>query len=463
MRGGEHRTPRVLFSRYVSMLYGFVRDRKRFRCQKLGNTVDDGDLNNGLKFLDLFAGGGGLSEGFVQAGFHPVAHVESDPAACFTLRTRMAFHGLKRHDDLDVYSRYLGGALTREEFYAKVPDDAARSVINAEIGNQTLPNIFRHVDELLEGQKLDLIIGGPPCQAYSLVGRSRDHRRMRGDRRNYLYIQYAAFLKRYKPLFFVFENVAGLLSARDHDGHRYFDAMQTLFRISGYKTEVKTLLAKDYGVLQNRKRVFLVGRRGGKEGFFPEPEKWRPNATVNEVFSDLPELEAGAGDSRPCVTKPYRGTWQHDAGIRNDAIPVTWHQARPHSKQDLEIYRIAVELWNSERKRLRYNDLPSRLKTHRNRRSFGDRFKVVASNLEHSQTVVAHIAKDGHYYIHPDIGQNRSITPREAARLQTFPDDYYFESRNGVPARTPVFGQIGNAVPVLLARKVAQQMEANWT
>ena len=419
-------------------------------------------MNDGLKFLDLFAGGGGLSEGFVQAGFQPIARVESDLAACFTLRTRMAFHWLKLHDDLDAYSRYLGGALTREEFYAKVPDDAVQSVINAEIGDQTMPSIFRHVDELLQGQQLDLIIGGPPCQAYSLVGRSRDHRRMRGDKRNYLYIQYAAFLERYKPLFFVFENVAGLLSARDRDGHRYFDAMRALFRRSGYKTEVKTLLAKDYGVLQNRKRVFLVGRRGRKEGFFPEPEKWYPKATVNEVFSDLPEIEAGAGDSGPCITKPYQGTWQDDAGVRSEEVPVTWHKARPHSDQDLEIYRIAVDLWNSKKKRLKYDDLPDRLKTHRNRRSFADRFKVVAADLGHSQTVVAHIAKDGHYYIHPDIQQNRSITPREAARLQSFPDDYYFESRNGMPARTPAFGQIGNAVPVLLARKIGEKLKVSW-
>lgn len=412
--------------------------------------------------MDLFAGGGGLSEGFVQAGFQPIAHVESDPAACFTLRTRAAFHWLKQHDDLSLYSRYLSGGLTRDALYAHVPTDVVDSVINAEIGVKTLESIFSQIDELLSGRSLDLIIGGPPCQAYSLVGRSRDHRRMKGDKRNYLYIHYAAFLERYKPLFFVFENVRGLLSARDVDGRLHLDAMRDLFFECGYETEVKTLAANNFGVLQNRKRVFLIGRLGRTSGFFPEPEEWRPEAKVEEVFADLPELSAGEGDPGSCETKSYCGTWQHDAGVRVEDMPVTWHQARPHSEQDLEIYRIAVELWNSERKRLRYNDLPDRLKTHRNRQSFGDRFKVVASDLGYSQTVVAHIAKDGHYYIHPDIDQNRSITPREAARLQTFPDDYYFESRNGVPARTSAFGQIGNAVPVLLARKVARKLEANW-
>ncbi len=141
---------------------------------------------------------------------------------------------------------------------------------------------------------------------------------------------------------------------------------------------------------------------------------------------------------------------------------MTWHQARPNTEQDLEIYRIAVDLWNRQKTRLNYNLLPDHLKTHRQRRAFLDRFKVVAADLPLSHTVVAHIAKDGHYYIHPDIAQNRSITPREAARLQTFPDDYYFESSSGVPGRTPAFRQIGNAVPVLLARKIAGKLQEVW-
>ena len=156
------------------------------------------------------------------------------------------------------------------------------------------------------------------------------------------------------------------------------------------------------------------------------------------------------------------GGWQIEAGIRDDQLPVTWHQARPHSDQDLEIYRLVVEKWNSQNSRLKYYDLPERLKTHRNVTSFTDRFKVVAADLPCSHTVVAHIAKDGHYYIHPDLEQNRSITPREAARLQSFPDNYYFESASGRPARTPAFSQIGNAVPVLLARKLAEKVKDTW-
>ena len=126
------------------------------------------------KFLDLFAGAGGLSEGFINAGYSPVAHVESDQAACLTLRTRMAWHWLKSQNKESHYISYLKGLINRDEFYALIPDEQLRSVINIEISEKLLPSIFKQVDECLKGEKLDLIIGGPPCQAYSVVGRARD-------------------------------------------------------------------------------------------------------------------------------------------------------------------------------------------------------------------------------------------------------------------------------------------------
>ena len=255
----------------------------------------------------------------------------------------------------------------------------------------------------------------------------------------------------------------GLLSARDESGKLYFEAMRDVFGKCGYETEFMRLDAQEYGVLQSRKRIILVGRRGTHTGFYPEPDKWNPGVNVSEVFCDLPSLHAGEGFAAPCRVKNYYGKWQIEAGIRKPDMPVTLHQARPNTEQDLEIYRRVVDLWNRERARLDYNSLPERLKTHQNRDSFVDRFKVVASDLPFSHTVVAHIANDGHYYIHPDIKQNRSITPREAARLQTFPDDYYFESTTGRPKRTPAFRQIGNAVPVLLARKIAAKLQEVWS
>ncbi len=378
-----------------------------------------------LRFLDLFAGAGGLSEGFIRAGFTPVAHVESDEAACFTLKTRVAYHWLKESDQLDRYDDYLHRRMTRTELYDLVSQKQIASVINAEIGEDTLPEIFDEIDKLLQGEKLDLIIGGPPCQAYSIVGRSRDKNKMMGDKRNYLYVYYAEFLKRYKPKYFVFENVLGLLSAKDEEGELYLDAMKELFKEQGYETVEKVLTASDYGVLQRRKRVILVGNNEDKTDFFPLPEEWKPDINVEEVLKDIPFLKAGTGSVAPQKLKEYSGDYLYDAGIRNGNEWVTFHIARPHTTLDLEIYRIAVKQWNKHHQRLYYYDLPDKLKTHKNQTSFTDRFKVVATDLPVCHTVVAHIAKDGHYYIHPDIEQNRSLTPREAARLQTFPDDFF--------------------------------------
>lgn len=416
-------------------------------------------LNNGktLRFLDLFAGAGGMSEGFIRAGFESVAHVESNRAASYTLKTRAAYHWLRQQGELDRYFAYLKGDIQRSQLYSMVPEAVIASVINEEIGQKTLPGIFSDIDRLIKTESLDLIIGGPPCQAYSVVGRSRDKNGMIGDMRNYLYEYYASFLAKYQPKYFVFENVTGLLSAKDVNGGRYFDNMKRLFKEVGYETDHRVLSANHYGVLQQRKRVILVGNRNEIPNFFPEPETCISDVKVQEILADLPPIGAGGGNVGPTRLLRYDGEYLYEAQIRTGRDWVTLHSARPHIKRDLEIYRIVVKHWNEFQERLHYYNLPDHLKTHANERVFTDRYKVVAANLPVSQTVVAHIAKDGHYYIHPDINQNRSLTPREAARLQTFPDDYFFESEAEQPRRTAPFRQIGNAVPVLLAQKIAEK------
>ena len=145
------------------------------------------------RFLDLFAGAGGLSEGFIQAGYLPVAHVEMDVAACYTLKTRAAFHWLKANGQMEIYNQYLRGEMTRDEFYDHVPQIVLDTVLNYEISSETVPEIFKKIDDLLGNEELDLIVGGPPCQAYSLAGRSRSETKMVGDKRNYLYKHYAEF------------------------------------------------------------------------------------------------------------------------------------------------------------------------------------------------------------------------------------------------------------------------------
>lgn len=416
-------------------------------------------FSSSFNFLDLFAGAGGLSEGFIQAGFRPIAHVEADVAACATLKTRQVFHWLKQQNNLEPYVRYLNGNIGRNQLWNEAPPEVLNSIINEFIGPDSIDRIFSQVDKALKGQSIDLIIGGPPCQAYSIIGRARGN--MKDDPRNHLYIQYVEFLKHYQPKYFVFENVLGLLSARDPDGELYLEKMTKLFKEVGYSVEYKILNAVDFGVLQNRKRIILIGKKGrDHKDFYPELSINIPKATVNDALADLPEIKAGEGSHLPCEISHSQSQWLVQANIKTN-LPVTWHQSRPNTKQDLEIYKFAVKKWDKHKKRLNYNDLPERLKSHKVTSSFTDRFKVVASDLEASHTVVAHMSKDGHHYIHPDIKQNRSLTPREAARLQTFPDSYFFESQSGKPSRTSAYKQIGNAVPVLLARVIAEAIKDN--
>lgn len=411
-----------------------------------------------LKYIDLFAGAGGLSEGFIRAGFEPIAHVEMDTAACFTLKTRTAYHYLKSVNRYEIYVSYLKGEITRDELYSSVPVELLDSIINMPIGAENNPSIHKAIEKQLKGENVDLIIGGPPCQAYSVVGRARSKDGMKGDHRNYLYVHYAKFLERYNPRLFVFENVLGLKSAGDGV---YLRNMEKLFFKKGYKMALFTLEANDFGVLQNRKRIIIIGWKDDFISFIPNLEEIKVNNSykVKHVLNDLPKVAAGEECGKFLKYKGPTNEYLSSSSIRNGIDILTQHVARPHTTQDKQIYRIAVNKWNEARERLDYNDLPERLKTHKNRHSFFDRFKVVAQDLPYSQTVVAHIAKDGHYYIHPDIEQNRSLTVREAARLQSFPDDYYFEGIKEGAARTPAFKQIGNAVPPLMAYEIAKKLK----
>ena len=415
-----------------------------------------------IRFIDLFAGCGGLSEGFIQAGYAPVAHVEMDKAACYTLKTRSAFHWLCEHRQTDEYAKYLTGKLSRSDLYSKLPKGLLDSVINAEIGDETLSKIFSDIDSLVHNEKIDLIVGGPPCQAYSLIGRAKDANGMVGDKRNYLFRYYAKFLEHYAPKFFVFENVLGLLSAKDKNGERYFDMMREAFKQLGYSTVYAILNADDYGVPQKRKRIILIGEKDAPEDFaFPVIAVKPYTYTVGDMIADLPPLANGNAVA-PFKVKGRKRRALLDTRVADSEFPITQHAARPHTQQDLEIYKRAVQLWNKDKIRLSYEELPDELRTHKNISSFLDRFKVVAADLQCSHTVVSHIARDGHYYIHPDVNQNRSLSIREAARLQTFPDNYYFEGTKEGQCRTAAFRQIGNAVPVLLAYRIAETLKEKW-
>lgn len=394
------------------------------------------------KIIDLFAGAGGLSEGFRRANFDIVAHVEMDKDASNTLKTREAFYYCKENNKMNLYYDYLNKKITREEFYKNIPENILNKVINEEISETTINDIFKNIDTLLEGQTVKGIIGGPPCQAYSVAGRARK-KDMSEDPRNYLYLHYLEFLKKYKPDFFVFENVQGILSAKNGS---IFEDLKNKMNKLNYTFEYQLLDSNDFGVVQHRKRVIIIGYKKKLKLSYPKFTKVNMNYNIKELFSDLPKLQDGETNNKyhTQTTKCLS-----DLKIRtSDWNELTYNQCRKLNDVDKNIYKLCIENHN-----IKYNELPANLRKHNNTKSFLDRFKVVDYNKP-SHTMVAHISKDGHHYIHPDIKQCRSLTVREAARIQSFPDDYYFES-----SRTSAYKQIGNAVPVFMAEQIAKKIE----
>lgn len=404
------------------------------------------------KIIDLFSGAGGLTEGFRNNNFEIIKHIEKDAAASQSLILRDIFHHLAATNKLEIYNRYLAKEMTFEELQKIVPESLLQKTLNTEIGDETIDFIF---DSIGDNTQISGIIGGPPCQAYSTIGRARNENKKATDGRIYLYRYYIEFLKKYNPQFFVFENVKGLLSFKDSDGELLFPKMQEEFREAGYELDYRLINTAEYGIAQKRERIIIFGVPAASEylinKFFLVLESQKEKTvSVSQVFSDLPEIKQGqelnkykVGRSNTYIKKYFR---------KYPEVSLTQNVARPHRDLDLEIYR-QVATARSEGRHLKYNELSPELITHKHTDKFLDRFKALSWETP-SHTVVAHIAKDGHHYIHPDVKQNRSITVREAARLQGFPDDFYFET-----SRTSAFTQIGNAVPPILSEKIALAIE----
>lgn len=419
--------------------------------------------NREYTFIDLFAGAGGLSEGFIKAGFHPIAHIEMKKDACNTLKTRSAFHYLKANNQLSIYEDYLRNKVEGTDgsaLWSKVPTEVIDTSICAIIGKDTINGIFEKVDVLKGDKTIDIIIGGPPCQAYSVAGRARMGKAVEEDPRNELYKYYVQFLERYQPKMFVFENVLGIITAKR--GEPFADLKKLVDNL-GYNMEARVQIASEHGVLQKRQRVIIVGwkRSESHKYCYPELEvEDMPYSVMKDLFSDLPNRKAGEGKLCEVIsyTRPLSDMdYLKKVGIRGVFDFTTQHIARPTNENDREIYKIAVEMWKDGKRRLNYAKLPARLQKHKNKETFLNRFSVVDPD-GCCHTVVAHIAMDGHYYIYPTPNPTletvRSITVREAARLQSFPDDYFFEG-----CRTSALMQIGNAVPVILAYKIAEKIK----
>lgn len=402
------------------------------------------DMSRKYTYIDLFAGTSALSEGFLRCGFLPVAHVEMNSDACLTIKTRLAYHYLKNSNKYCEYLRYLKREISRDELYKLVPDDIISTVINKEITNETIGTIFNSIDSVLRRgrrTKVDFIVGGPPCQAFSMLNRHNAH--IADDKRCLLYLQYGKFLEKYKPMGFVFENVLGLLSSK----RNHFENIKAHFRGLGYKVHYVVLNASDFGVMQNRQRVIIFGWRKSSDHGCPSVEKIRNIWNCKDIFTDLPLIRAGESATE---YKSAPTDYLRLFGLRKDSDILTLHTARPLNPVDAKKYLMAVQMWLNDGVRVKNSDFPEEIRTIHNTTSFLDRFKVVDLSGK-SHTVIAHISKDGHYYIYPSIDTIRSISIREAARIQSFPDDFFFEG-----SRSSIFKQIGNAVPPLMAYSIAK-------
>lgn len=432
--------------------------------------------------VDLFSGAGGLSEGFHEFDCDIVAQVERDYWACETLKTRAMFYFLKNNQQLPLYYEYLKKSNSyknileaRKIVYDRFPEIQERiekKVLNKKFGNPandpeatSTKEIIDEIDKLLNGREVELIIGGPPCQAYSLVGRGRLGEEAGKDPRNFLFYYYLTLVKTYKPKAFVFENVPGILTAKKG---MVFKKIQEEFLSAGYtilsgveEDHSKNIIdMSDFGIPQRRKRVILFGFKTELRLNYPDFKRhafyWDHELNTKNILSDIPALLPGQGDDFDIMHYDNSSKLSsYQKYIRGNSIGLINHKARPVRDHDREIYRETIKL-ASQGLQLRYPDLPEHLKTHQNQKSFSDRFKVHWwDRIPH--TIVAHISKDGHYNIHPDINQTRSLTVREAARIQSFPDNFKFEG-----PRSAQFVQVGNAVPpimsIIIAKAVIQEL-----
>jgi DNA (cytosine-5)-methyltransferase 1 len=329
------------------------------------------------RVLDLFAGAGGLSEGFIKAGCEIVGHIEMDKKACDTIRTRMIYHALMNKGLVNEYKKYVLGDINRDSLIEKYRlQKESDSVICSKIDEHNYKDLIEEIKKRLGGGKLDMIIGGPPCQAYSHIGRARDDQNMRWDRRKFLYRYYVEFLKALNPKIFVFENVPGLITSGKG---KYLKDMQGLMQEAGYNTGYQVLNAADFGVPQNRKRVILVGWNDkSKMKEYPTFKKINRDYLVNDFFSDLPKIQAG--EEIKLGKKLITNKLLNKLGITNDVFELLMdHISRPNNKQDLEIYKLAVSA-KQNGKNIKYNQLPKYLKTHNKNDGFFDRFKVIDGN-----------------------------------------------------------------------------------
>lgn len=495
--------------------------------------------------IDLFAGPGGLGEGFAavsgehgEARFESVAAIERDESSYQTLLLRHFVRQFPRGEFPESYYQYLKGDIEKAELYALHPhqiSEARGSALKISLGPENHSAVKKIIEEKISNSPRWALVGGPPCQAYSLVGRSRmmGSPQFERDERHTLYLEYLKIIIDHRPPVFVMENVKGLLSATIEGKSAIDQIVRDLTNPSaavklggeglGYKLyslseaerpegEIDPRLfvvrAEDYGVPQARHRMFIVGVRNDID---VRPAQLRPHKppTVRQTIDGLPAIRSslskakdttqswkaeilrlasidihrgssgipGAGevlrglslDSLQNLDVPESTSSQKytrfsagkHAALKSLSDPrlkvLTSHEARGHMASDLRRYVYAAVFAEVTGKSPKLSDFPAALlpdhqnvELGRTGKMFSDRFRVQLPD-QVSTTITSHISKDGHYFIHYDPAQCRSLTVREAARLQTFPDNYKFEG-----PRTQQYHQVGNAVPPYLAMQIAE-------
>jgi DNA (cytosine-5)-methyltransferase 1 len=557
--------PQEVFSSLVQgeRTYQWRDDTEPLSAQEFLMILENSSTHNAalgvpkISVIDLFAGPGGLGEGFsapVAAGgtgrFRIALSIEKDPLAHQTLELRALFRQFGHGDAPREYYEFARGQLDRAALFSsrrlnteirKAKAEAWR----AELGTEPAESVLAKVRAVLRRGEPTVLIGGPPCQAYSLVGRARNSGNPAydagADGRHTLYREYLKVLAAQWPAAFIMENVKGLLSARlfgqsifnriledlrepakaiagrhrtsAHERYQLFAISNgSAMRLEGFESEADDpsrfiVRCEQYGIPQSRHRVILLGiREDMRQRLRPETLGVATEVRAQDVIGDLPKLRSGLSDDIdtssqwhvrqrsfldaawcksadgkyrdvidemrqvvggrgherlnrggfhvPCEPGPRaHRNWYVDKRLEG----VCNHESRSHMAQDLQRYLFISSFGAVRRKSPLLSDLPAELlPKHNNVKAalhgglFNDRFRVQLAGRP-STTITSHISKDGHYYIHPDPFQCRSLTVREAARLQTFPDNYVF-----CGPRTSQYHQVGNAVPPLLARQIAR-------
>lgn len=402
-------------------------------------------MNKVFNTIDLFAGCGGLLDGFMQqGGFNSLACVEWEKYPCLTLTNRLE----KKWKHKKASTEVIRFDIQRTEELLKGYED---NEFGKGIG----------LDAVIGKRKVDVIIGGPPCQAYSLAGRIRDPHGMRDDYRNYLFESYIRILEHFKPNFFVFENVVGMLSAAP-DGTPIVEKIRKSFIEAGYLVinDFKDALydVADFGIPQHRKRIIILGVKRTSFGdtsekilnefyqdLLPLAQKQSAKRTVRDAIGDLPSIYP----IKEAIK--VRGKKYSHAPIQSESVMN--HEPRYHSKRDQDVFRLLCK--DIETKTFKYISTESLKELYTKvtgKKSNIHKYYVLRWD-EPSNTIPAHLYKDGMRHIHPDSKQARSITVREAARLQTFTDDFEF-----LGPTMAQYKMIGNAVPSDFAKIISEAL-----